>query len=92
MAINLNHDFHYEVCLYFAETFFTSPGKRVLDVSIQGVTVLEDYDIFADAGGADIGVRKCFGGWEQLSPITIEFHRKIQNPKISAIEITTKEK
>ena len=29
-----------------------SPGARTFDVEIEGTQVLDDYDIFADVGGA----------------------------------------
>ena len=36
----------YNVRLHFAETFFTSENERVFDVSIEGVTLLDNFDIF----------------------------------------------
>jgi hypothetical protein len=50
----------YQVTLKFAETFWTSAGKRVFNVSINGSTVLSNFDIFADAGGEDIADDKIF--------------------------------
>ncbi len=41
----------YEVELHFAELFHRSAGKRVFDVIIEGQTVLDEYDVFAAAGG-----------------------------------------
>jgi hypothetical protein len=51
----------YEVRLYFAETFSGafSTGARVFDVTIEGTTVLDNYDIFADVGSLK-GVVKSF--------------------------------
>lgn len=42
----------YEVRLYFADGYSgtSSPGDRIFDVEIEGVTVLANYDIVADAG------------------------------------------
>jgi Malectin domain len=40
----------YTVTLHFAEIWFDAPGQRVFNVSIEGQTVLEDFDIWAVAG------------------------------------------
>ncbi|MBL8024113.1 MAG: discoidin domain-containing protein [Elusimicrobia bacterium] len=44
----------YRVTLHFAETRWTSVGARVFDVALQGQVVLEDLDVFAQAGGQAI--------------------------------------
>ena len=36
----------YNVRLHFAETFFDLENQRVFDVAIEGVTLLDDFDIF----------------------------------------------
>ena len=43
----------YTVRLIFAETEGAAPGERLFDVSIQGETVLEGFDIAATAGGGN---------------------------------------
>ncbi|WP_436935881.1 malectin domain-containing carbohydrate-binding protein [Halovenus marina] len=42
----------YEVRLYFIEQYSQAqnPGDRILDVSLEGQTVLNDYDVVADVG------------------------------------------
>ena len=40
----------YSVTLYFAELFWTEPGKRVFDVSVEGALRLDNFDIFAESG------------------------------------------
>jgi hypothetical protein len=40
----------YTVTLHFAEIYFNAPGQRVFDVSIEGQTVLQNFDIWAVAG------------------------------------------
>jgi len=48
----------YTITLYFAETWFTSPdsqggiGNRVFDVYCNGQTLLKDFDILKETGGA----------------------------------------
>lgn len=57
---------NYIVKLHFAEivftndSTFTSLGKRIFDVYLQGDLVLKDFDIAADAGGAGKPVIKTF--------------------------------
>jgi hypothetical protein len=75
----------YEVRLYFAEIFFSSPGARAFNVSIGGQTVLSAYDIVADVG-AFTGVMKSFTVTAGTS-LDIAFGPVLENPKISAIEI-----
>ena len=41
----------YETSLYNAETHWTAAGQRLFNVAIQGQQVLNNYDIFAAAGG-----------------------------------------
>jgi glucose/arabinose dehydrogenase len=77
----------YEVRLYFAETFSGafSPGVRLFDVAIEGTTVLDNYDIFADAGSL-VGVMKSFTVTSDGN-IDIDFSRVTQNPQVNGIEI-----
>jgi len=50
----------YQVTLRFAELFWSAAGKRVFNVSINGVTVLTNFDIFADSGAAFTADDKVF--------------------------------
>jgi hypothetical protein len=43
-------DGDYLVTLKFAETYFTKAGQRVFDVAIEGVDVITDLDLVAEAG------------------------------------------
>ena len=52
----------YDVTLHFAEIWFTSlPGLRYFRVSIEGVVVLDNYDIFTEVGG-NFATSKTFYG------------------------------
>jgi hypothetical protein len=46
----------YETSLYNAETHWTAAGQRLFNVAIQGQQVLNKYDIFVAAGGANKAV------------------------------------
>jgi hypothetical protein len=48
------------VTLYFVEHFFSAAGKRLFDVIINGNKVLSGFDVFADAGGQYIAVKRTF--------------------------------
>ena len=78
----------YHVNLYFTETVQTMQfvGARVFTVQMQGSTVFDHLDVFAEAGanaalikGADVTVSN--------GKLGIEFDNIVQNPKIFAIEI-----
>ena len=78
----------YHVNLYFTETVQTMQfvGARVFTVKMQGSTVFDHLDVFAEAGanaalikGADVTVSN--------GKLGIEFDNIVQNPKIFAIEI-----
>ena len=75
----------YEVRLYFAEIWFTTPNSRIFGVSIEGSPVLTGYDIVADVGSMK-GVAKSFVVASD-STLDVQFNRIVENPKVSAIEI-----
>jgi len=59
----------YGLTLHFAETYFGpqnpgngGAGSRVFDVYCNGVTLLRNFDIFKEAGGANRAVEKTFHG------------------------------
>ncbi|WP_160148080.1 malectin domain-containing carbohydrate-binding protein [Rubripirellula obstinata] len=77
----------YEVRLFFAETFTgtQSIGARIFDVSIEGQTVLDDYDVYADVGGYT-GVMKSFIVSSD-SVLNIDFGHVKQSPAVKGIEV-----
>ena len=50
---NLSATRTYTVVLHFAELFFTAAGDRQFNISINGVVVQPNFDIFAAAGNAN---------------------------------------
>jgi Malectin domain len=78
-----------EVRLYFANSYSgtSQPGQRVFDVALDGATVLDHYDIVADAGNLT-GTMKSF---DSTSPpggqVTIDFTHEVENPLVNGIEI-----
>jgi hypothetical protein len=78
----------YTVTLYFAETYLTSAGSRRFNVSINGSTVLSNFDIFASAGGQNRAIARSFTATANSSgQIVIQFISGTQNPKINGISI-----
>ena len=80
----------YAVNLHFAETFSGTfgSGLRVFDVAIEGALVLDNVDIFSQAGGANRPLTRNV----PLVTVTdgqmnIEFIHQVQNPIVAAIEI-----
>ncbi len=77
----------YSVTLKFAEIFFTASGKRAFNVAINGTTVLTNFDVFAQAGGANRAVDRTFTV-NSTGTIAIQFLTGSTDlPKVSAIEI-----
>jgi hypothetical protein len=90
---NLEWDFPvtngaYEVRLYFAETDLThmAAGDRVFDVLLEGGVVLDDFDIFAEAGN-HVGTMRSFLIDVTDANIDIDFDHVFENTAINAIEI-----
>jgi peptidoglycan/xylan/chitin deacetylase (PgdA/CDA1 family) len=78
----------YAVTLYFAETYLSSSGSRRFNVSINGATVLSNFDIYASAGGQNKAIARSFTATANSSgQIVIQFTSVTENPKINGISI-----
>ncbi|HEY1338209.1 MAG TPA: malectin domain-containing carbohydrate-binding protein, partial [Bryobacteraceae bacterium] len=78
----------YAVNLKFAEISMNGPGQRVFSVAINGSTVLNNFDIYAQAGGKFIALDKSFPVNVTGGRITVQFTDGSANsPLVSAIEI-----
>jgi hypothetical protein len=76
----------YEVTLHWAEVYATSVEQRVFDVAVQGEVAIENLDIFASAG-KDTALSLSTVTTVADEVLSISFLRKVENPKINAIEI-----
>lgn len=90
----------YRVRLHFAEIYWgvaglggteTGPGTRLMDIRINGQTVLNRFDIFRAAGGANRAVVREFEvSSNSLGEIGIEFAASADSPdrhaKVSGVE------
>jgi len=76
------------VRLHFAETFWTTTGQRVFNVSINGATVLTNFDIVAAAGATHRAIIKEFPiTANSAGNIVIQFVSVTNNAAINGIEI-----
>ncbi|MEX0289129.1 MAG: PKD domain-containing protein [Flavobacteriaceae bacterium] len=88
----------YTVILHFAEIYWGATGggpggvgSRIFDVSIEGVVVLDDYDIVADVG-SETAVEKSFEVTVTDGQLNLNFSSLVavggeDQPKVSAIEV-----
>jgi hypothetical protein len=86
----------YQLLLLFAETAFGAgnprgggEASRWFDVAVNGRTVLKDFDVLSDAGGADVATARVF---KNISPgtdghVTIAFRGTREKAIVSAIEL-----
>jgi hypothetical protein len=81
----------YIVDLDFAETYWTAPGERLFNVSINGKQVLNSYDIFASAGSENTATEQSFFTTaDNTGAITITLVTgAADNPQINGIQIGT---
>jgi len=81
----------YIVDLHFAETYWTAPGQRLFNVSINNKQVLNNYDIFASAGAEYTATEQSFYTTaDSTGTITINFAvGGADNPQINGIQIGT---
>jgi len=85
---NLSTSHTYTVRLHFNELYWNSAGSRVFNVSMNGTQVLNNYDIFQDAGGENIAVVKQFTETPDTNGnITITFTTVTDNAMVNGIEI-----
>lgn len=93
----------YAVTLHFCEQYFGlelpaggggGVGSRVFDVYCNGKTLLQDFDIFKEAGGVRRPVVKTFHGIEPdaQGKIMLRFSPIVNYPLINAIEVRDESK
>ncbi|WP_167855723.1 malectin domain-containing carbohydrate-binding protein [Hymenobacter fodinae] len=81
----------YQVVLHFAEIYWSGPGQRVFDVSLEGARVLDNYDIFVKAG-ANTAITETFtvtvnDGILNLDMSSLPQDGGVDYPKLSALQI-----
>lgn len=84
----------YKIVLHFVELFWGAPGNgsaggvgnRIFDVALEGVVVVNDYDIFEEVG-ALVATQKEFELTLTDGKLNIDFSASVDNAKITALEI-----
>ena len=78
----------YDVTLMMAENYFTSAGKRVFDVSLEGKPVLQKFDLFVTAGLNTAYEKKVNNVIVSDGILDIHFSSWIDQPIINGIIIS----
>ena len=76
----------YDVNLYFAESYVFATGGRVFDVYMEGTPVLDNVDVYSEAG-ANTALVKTVPIAVTDGQLTIDFIHQVENPTVSAIEV-----
>lgn len=77
----------YTLVLAFAEIYHKQAGKRVMSVAVNGLTVLEDYDICADVGPDTAVLKRLAVTVPADGRLEIHFTATVDKPKISFIQL-----
>ncbi|GAA4579048.1 hypothetical protein GCM10023176_56060 [Micromonospora coerulea] len=77
-----------QVRIYLANRYSgtATPGKRIFDVSIDGLVRLNDFDPVVEAGGTDRGTMRAVTITSDGN-VDIDFGRVVENPLVQAIEL-----
>jgi GH35 family endo-1,4-beta-xylanase len=86
-AIPIEIGKEYKVTLKFAEIYFNASGSRLFDVSVEGQLFLDNYDVFAQAGGKNIGIDTSIVVNTTKNYISIELTASLDNASIKGIVI-----
>jgi len=79
---------YHRVELHFAEIYWTLPGKRLFDVTLNGKLILDDFDVFTAAGGIHKALVKAFViKPDSTGKITVQFTTVLDQAKLSGISI-----
>ncbi len=78
----------YNVRLHFVESFFSSAGQRLFNVTVNGAQGLTAFDIFKNAGGQNVAIAKLFSAESDAAGrITIAFTATVNNASVAGIEV-----
>ena len=77
----------YNVTLFFTEPWFTAPRQRVFDVNVNGQAMLQNYDIYAEAGGVDVAVSEARSFTITSGSINVEFRSIIDAAMVNAVQV-----
>jgi fibronectin type 3 domain-containing protein len=79
---------NYTVRLHFCENFFTASGQRTFNVTLNGTSVLANFDIFAQAGAIHKAITRQFTQAANGSgQIVIAFSNVVNNALANGVEV-----
>jgi hypothetical protein len=81
-------DGRYDVTLKFAEIYHGAAGKRLFDVRAENKLVLDNYDVFREAGGKNRAVDETFTVQVTDGRLDLGFDGIVDNAKVGGIVIT----
>ena len=76
----------YTVRLHFAENFYTTPGKRIFSVNVEG-TPITNLDVFAEAGAAHTALIKTANVTVSDHQLNLGFTASVGETMIDGIEV-----
>ena len=80
----------YTVRLHFVESWWTAVNKRLFNVTINGSTVLTNFDIYRTAGGQNIAIVAVYPTVaDQTGSIVVKMTASVDNAAIAGIEVLT---
>jgi beta-galactosidase len=79
---------NYLVRLHFAEYYWSAPGQRTFNVSINGTQVLSNFDIIATAGAPNrANIQQFYAIPDNTGQVTVQFATIVNNAQVNGIEI-----
>jgi hypothetical protein len=77
---------NYTVRLHFAESFYTAPGQRIFNVTVEG-TPINNLDVFAEAGATRTALIKTVNVTVSDNQLNLGFAAVVGETMIDGIEI-----
>jgi GH35 family endo-1,4-beta-xylanase len=84
-AIPVEKGKEYKLTLKFAEIYFSSANSRIFDVTIESQLFLDNFDVFAQAGGKNIAKDTSITFTASDDFLNIELKASLDNASIKAI-------
>ncbi len=80
----------YDVRLHFVESFFSSPGLRLFNITVNGTPVASNYDILKAAGGQNIALANDYAATANANgQVVVELAATVNNASIAGLEVFT---
>ncbi|MEL6209684.1 MAG: malectin domain-containing carbohydrate-binding protein [Pseudomonadota bacterium] len=80
----------YDLTFKFAETYFRSDGKRVFDVDVEGASVIDNLDVYAESGSRGAAYDVVVRGVEvRDGQLDIDFSSDVNNAFLAGLVVTS---